>query len=273
MELKTVFLSIVVSLAGTTAAAAELASIEESSSLFPAASEEGGGTGSGFDFPPAMDRECLLEPSLTSKLGSPVRGVLSDILVKRGELVRKGQPLAQLDARAERAAVESAQARLEYAVRRVDRNKELYRDELISPQERDEIETEAELARLELHERQTALEIRTLRSPLTGIVVDRIGAPGEFVEETEVLELAQLDPLNVEVVLPLDLFGKIHKGMQADVTLLGPIEGSHTAEVVVVDRVVDAASSTFRARLQIPNETYAIPSGLRCSVRFPFDGG
>jgi membrane fusion protein (multidrug efflux system) len=221
---------------------------------------------------PSMERECLLEPSLTSKIGSPVRGVLAAIHVSRGDLIKKGQPLAQLDARAERAAVDSAKARLEYARRRVARNEELYRDDLISIQERDEIETEQQLASLELKERETLLEIRTIRSPLTGLVVDRISAPGEFVEDTEILEVAQLHPLNVEVVLPLELFGRIQRGMEAQVTLLGPVEGTHTAKVVVVDRVVDAASSTFRARLQIPNQNYAIPSGLRCQVQFPFDG-
>jgi len=56
--------------------------------------------------------------------------------------------------------------------------------------------------------------------------------------------------------------------MEASVTLLGPVEGSHEARVVVVDRVIDAASSTFRVRLQIPNKGYSLPSGLRCQVDF-----
>ena len=230
--------------------------------------EESGSLDIFSDLAAGMDSECLLEPALTSKIGSPVRGVLSAVHVSRGDLVRKGDAIAQVDARAEQAAVASATARLEYASRRVERFEELYRDDLISIQERDEIVTEMELARLELEERKTLLEIRTIRSPLTGVVVDRISAPGEFVEETEILELAQIDPLNVEVVLPLDRFGAIRSGMDATVTLIGPVEGSHQSRVVVVDRVIDAASSTFRVRLQIPNDKYRLPSGLRCSVDF-----
>jgi hypothetical protein len=42
----------------------------------------------------------------------------------------------------------------------------------------------------------------------------------------------------------------------------------HNAEVAVVDHVFDAASRTFRVRLILPNEDYALPAGLRCSVRF-----
>jgi hypothetical protein len=36
----------------------------------------------------------------------------------------------------------------------------------------------------------------------------------------------------------------------------------------VVDRVIDAASNTFRIRLTLPNSTQAIPAGVRCKVEF-----
>lgn len=101
--------------------------------------------------------------------------------------------------------------------------------------------------------------------------MERIRNPGEFVEDSEILSLAQIDPLNVEVVLPLDLFGRVRIGMDASVALGGPVAGTYDATVTVVDPVVDAASGTFRARLQIPNEDLAIPSGLRCDVRFGFE--
>ncbi|MFN0162035.1 MAG: hypothetical protein ACKVQQ_12450, partial [Burkholderiales bacterium] len=33
-----------------------------------------------------------------------------------------------------------------------------------------------------------------------------------------------------------------------------------------VDRVIDAASSTFRVRLELPNPDAKLPAGLRCKV-------
>jgi hypothetical protein len=35
-----------------------------------------------------------------------------------------------------------------------------------------------------------------------------------------------------------------------------------------VDRVFDSASSTFVVRLDLPNQNYALPAGLRCRIRF-----
>jgi membrane fusion protein (multidrug efflux system) len=39
--------------------------------------------------------------------------------------------------------------------------------------------------------------------------------------------------------------------------------------VVIVDRVIDAASGTIGVRLKLPNPDYHIPAGLKCTVAFP----
>jgi RND family efflux transporter MFP subunit len=217
-----------------------------------------------------LSLECLLEPSMTVNLGTPVPGVLASVLVGRGDIVRKGAPLARLDTRAELAAVELSRARAEFAKRRVARNEELYQDDLVSGQERDELITESLLADLELEERLVQLEIRTIRSPVDGIIVERIRSAGEYVQETEILTLAQINPLFVEVVVPVEYLGRIQRGMEATVALQSPVSSTHTAKVEVVDRVVDAASGTFGVRLHIPNKQLKIPAGLRCDVEFLF---
>jgi membrane fusion protein (multidrug efflux system) len=83
------------------------------------------------------------------------------------------------------------------------------------------------------------------------------------------MKLAQIDPLRVEVFAPVELFGKIAIGMQAEVRPEEAMGGVHTATVTVVDRLIDAASATFGVRLELPNPELAVPAGLRCRVRFP----
>jgi membrane fusion protein (multidrug efflux system) len=212
--------------------------------------------------------ECLLEPFMTVNIGSPVPGALSAVMVSRGDVVRNGQPVARVDSRVRLAAVEMAKARAEYTKRRVARNEELYKDDLLSSQEKDEMETDALMAELELMERQTQVEIRWIRSPFNGVVVERFKGPGEYVQEAEIMELAQIDPLNVEVVMPVQYYGQIKPGMSAKVRPQGPIGGSYDAKVKVIDKVIDAASGTFGVRLEIPNPGNKVPAGLRCEVDF-----
>ena len=68
--------------------------------------------------------------------------------------------------------------------------------------------------------------------------------------------------------MPGHLFGSIEPGMPAEIEPEAPAEGLHAATVDVVDPLIDAASGTFGVRLTLPNPDHAVPSGLKCKVRF-----
>jgi membrane fusion protein (multidrug efflux system) len=218
--------------------------------------------------PRTSGTDCLLEPSMVVNVGSPVDGVLKSVRVDRGDSVSKGQLLAELQSGVEAAAVALSQARIEFGRRKTERNESLFLKQLISAQERDEMETETRIHEEELRRDQENLKLRSIFSPLDGVVVERRLVAGDLIraEKSVVYKLAQLDPLNVELVVPSEQFGSIRIGMNARVSLAQG--GVHAARVVVVDRLIDAASGTFGVRLQLPNPGNRVPAGLRCSVRF-----
>jgi RND family efflux transporter MFP subunit len=239
--------------------------------------------------------DCLIEPNAMVAVGFAVDGLVETVTVDRGDLVRAGQVLATLESSVERSAValaiarsqiesqlKSSRVRLEFGQRRWVRTEELYRKDLVPLKELDEAETQKvlaeigiveaaenqRLAELELDRAKAALALRTIRSPFDGVVVERALHPGELVKQGPVLKLAQLDPLRVEVIVPVAQLGKIGVGMRADVSPEAPVSGVYPAHVKVVDRVVDAASGTFGVRLELPNPDYRLPAGLKCKVRF-----
>jgi len=222
----------------------------------------------------AQDRfECLVEPYLEVEISSGIPGILDEVLVDRGDFVRDGQVLARLRSDVQEASFELARSRAEFAARRMRRNEELYRKQMISSHEKDELETEAQLLELELREVEERLKLRIIKSPLNGVVVKRFYSPGEFVQDEAILELAQIDPLRVEVAIPVRHYGQIEVGMKADVEWEAPVLGSHKATVMVVDPVVDAASGTIGVRLELPNPKNQLPAGTKCWVRFPIPSG
>lgn len=246
----------------------------------------------------ALDAEpidCLIEPAQMVEIGSPVIGLIEAIHVERADTVTRGQVLVELESAAERAAVEVARARaamdgaerareanVKLGGRREARARRLFDSEALSLDLREESETAAELARLELQqvreERRLAslqldqaeelLRRRTIHSPVDGVVVERRMAPGERVDEEVILRIAQLDPLLVEVTLPSAMFGSIQPGMRAAVEPELPGDQVYVASVSLLDKVIDPASGTFGVRLELPNPDNAIPSGLHCRVRF-----
>ena len=242
--------------------------------------------------------DCVMEPHEIIDIASRVDGIVDELSVERGDFVEEGQILAKLDSGVEEAAVAAARSRAaaraevdanqisqDFAKRRAERLEKLYEDNVISSEQMDEVSTEAKLSRLRLDqarenrrlaelELQRSIEIldrHTISSPINGVVVQRYLAPGESTEDQPIMRLAQIDPLRIEVIVPVTAFGSIEKGQGAYVYPEAPKEGKFPAEVTVVDRVADPASGTFRVRLSMPNPDYQVPSGLRCSVEFQPD--
>jgi RND family efflux transporter MFP subunit len=212
--------------------------------------------------------EGLVEPKETVEFSSQIAGILAEVTVERGSRVRRGQVVARLKSGVEEAAVKVAEARVEFGERKAQRNSELYKKQLISIHEKDELETEIQLARLELEEAREQLALRTITSTVDGIVVERMGAPGEYVGEEPFLVVAQINPLNIELVVPIAYYGQIKEGAKAQVTLEQPVGGTYTATVGIVDHVLDAASGTFGVRLEMANPNMKLPAGLKCQVVF-----
>jgi len=244
--------------------------------------------------------DCLIEANQIAELASPVSGLVETVAVRRGDVVRKGQVLAQLHAQAEQAAadlakykseqlgpIQLAEGKLEFSRRKFERRKEMASEKLMSPQERDDAEAEFKLADAELvvardnrqlarieHRQQSALlGHRTIRSPFDGVVVDQLAYAGEVVEpgssKTALLKVAQLNPLRVHVILPKEVFGKVAVGTAVDLTAELPAGARYTAKVRSVDRLIDAASGTFVAFLELPNPKLDIPAGVKCQALIP----
>jgi RND family efflux transporter MFP subunit len=245
----------------------------------------------------ANEYDCIIEARQMVDIRSPVEGLIERVAVERGEAVKKGQVLVTLESGPERAAlavarqraeavgqVKSAEARLDLAVKKERRAEELARQNFISPNALEEARTERSLAEsdlkvarenqrlaeLEVQRATEVLNMRTLRSPVNGVVVDRYLKTGEFATanvKDPILKVAEIDPLNVEVILPASLYGSIQQGDRAEVSPETP-QQKFVARVKVVDRVINAASGTFGVRLELPNEKQLVPAGAKCRLRF-----
>jgi RND family efflux transporter MFP subunit len=243
----------------------------------------------------SLEFDGLIEPKVSTNVGSNTPGILESVSVDRGDMVKEGQVVALLQAGVEKATMDLAKARaeldasikakraeLEYAERSKQRKQELYEKKTLSFQEWDEAETRRILAELALNEaleakRLAELEYKravevvkrmNIRSPVNGVVVERYLHPGEYIEDKPVMKLAQIDPLHVEVIMPVSTLGSVKVGMQAQVKPEAPVGGVYKAKVTIVDKVVDAASGTFGVRLELPNPDYKLPPGLKCKVLF-----
>jgi RND family efflux transporter MFP subunit len=240
--------------------------------------------------------DCVIEPKLTIKLGNTETGIVESVNVDRDKIVKKGDIVARLDSDIQQIAfdlaklkasndndVKSETKRLAFRTTEAGRATELFGRGTGSAKARDEAVTERELAELalgkaelehhmalvDLAQAQARLDRRSIRSPVDGVVADVTIKPGEYAyEQAPLMTIAQIDPLYVKVFVPVRYYRNVQVGMTGEVVPEAPIGGLYRAQVTVVDRVFDAASSTFGVRLELPNPDYALPAGMRCHVRF-----
>jgi RND family efflux transporter MFP subunit len=234
---------------------------------------------------------CVIEPDETAEIGSPVVGVVSSIVSERGDRVERDQELAHLRANVERASVEvahartqadaevrAAQANADFLRHKLARAEELVALNFVSKEALEQARADSHMAverlaqareqqhvwQRELNLANAQLQMRTIRAPFDGIIVDRYVSVGERIEDEPLFRIIKTDPLRVEIVAPSTMFGTVNMGTVVTILPELPNAPALLAEVVLVDSVIDGASNTFRVRATLPNPGGAMPSGLRC---------
>lgn len=240
--------------------------------------------------------DCVIDPKSIVELGTAEEGIITEVLVKRGDVVAVGDEVAKLDSVLESlqvklmklrassdAEIRSSEAKLEFRKSEMERVSRLHSKKIVSTKNRDEVlierdlagyalesaELDHEMAMVEMKQAEARLARRTVHTPVAGVVMDVAMTPGEYAhEQASIARIAEINPLYVEVFVPIKHYGQVRAGGVAEVYPEAPIGGKHLAKVLVVDQVFDAASRTFGVRLELSNEDLSLPAGLRCRVKF-----
>ncbi len=244
---------------------------------------------------PIIEFDCLIKPYKVINLNSPIDGIIDEIYVERSQKVTEDQTIAWLEASVERARIKLAQLKvdkaheilstkhhLDYLIKSSSRHYDLYKNHNGPLEKAEKISTELELARsqyintvksqkiakLELKILTAELELKHIKSPVTGIIIDQNVLKGETVEDKTIVTIAVLNPLRVDVIVPASYFGKFKVGMKAIVMPELYNDNKYQATISLVDKVIHPASGTFDIRLKLENPKNKLPSGLKCKVIF-----
>lgn len=246
----------------------------------------------------AAEFDCVMQPRQVLEIRSPIEGLIDRVLVERGQFVRKGQEVAVIDSSVERIAAESAkyrsemlgatraaESKLQVSSRKLTRVQEMLRQDFVPAQAHDDALNEKQLAEAELREAQdnrrladieyrrqmTLIQLKSIKSPINGVVTERVLNVGELAEagvgRKPILRLADIDTLYVEALLPAAAYPQVKLGMTGEIVPAIGAAPAERAAISVIDRVLDAGSGTFAIRMELPNARRALLAGVRCKVR------
>ncbi len=188
------------------------------------------------------------EVDLVARVTAPV----VDLKVEEGMQVDKGQILARLDDSELRARVEISRATLQEAEQVFGRAESLKENQLISPEEYDQVVTRLDTARAQSESDRIQLGYTEIRAPFAGLVVTRHIHYAEQVNAgMPLFRISDFNPLLCPIQIPERDIPKVEVGQQAYLTLEAWPGERFPARVLRVRPVVDAATGTVRVTLEV----------------------
>ena len=228
-----------------------------------------------------------LNPIVLVNVGTQVSGTVTQLYVDFNDKVEKGQPLLELDrsllaaqARQSAAAIGNISATLELARANEARMKELFAQEYVSRQEFDQAvqarkSAEAQLAQARaLADRdQVNLNYTTIRSPVSGIVVDRVVDRGQTVaaslQTPTLIKIAQdLSEMRIDSSFAEADIGKIRIGQKVRFTVDAFPDRNFTGEVQQIRMNATTTQNvvTYNVRVSLENPEHILLPGMTAYV-------
>jgi RND family efflux transporter MFP subunit len=213
------------------------------------------------------DAQGVLLPFKEVTVSSAVQGLLAEVNVKEGDTVVADAVLARLIDRVESAEVERFAKVLEQKEFAAQGTQNLFRDKVVSEGEAIEKRIDRDIALLQHRVAKEQLERRKIRSPISGIVVEKKKEAGEAVDENEpVFRLVDISRVYLQVFIDSTEALKLRHGQSVSVRFPEYFEGSRAGVIDFIDPRIDGASGLVRLKILMDNGDRQLIAGMRGSV-------
>jgi multidrug efflux system membrane fusion protein len=228
-----------------------------------------------------LDEIGTVTPVYTASITSEVNGLVETVHFKEGQLVRKGDPLVDIDSRPYRATLLQAQGALERdqsLLAQAQMDVERYRiawarnaiqKQLLDDQEKLVLQDEGTVKNDQgtVQYDQVQVDFCHIIAPIAGRVGLRLVDPGNVVQSSGNATLAvitQLEPITVIFTIPEDSLGPVQARLRkkAKLTVDAFDRGAQTkissGTLLTLDNQIDTTTGTVKARAIFENKDDAL---------------
>jgi len=220
----------------------------------------------------------LQEATLYAK----VSGYLKTLTVDKGDAVKEGQLLAEIEvpellADEAQYTAESEVARTNYERMAEARQKA---PDLVVPQTVDDLRGQWEVARAKLQRTQTLLQYSRLAAPFSGMITARFVDPGAFIpaattgstpQSAAVVTLMDYSRVRVQAFVPEPEVPFIKNGVPARVSVEELPGRTFPGSVTRFAHALDPATKTMLTEIEMPNPTGELRPGAYASVQLELE--
>jgi membrane fusion protein, multidrug efflux system len=206
------------------------------------------------------------QASATIPVRAETGGILKNRLVEKGDFVKEGDLVCEIDPGSRQSKVAHAKALLMQAKADYEANLALKEQGFSSNSKLRQMNAALQAATAELEEMELDLARTKVRANASGIVEDPIAEPGDVLTESATcVTLIDPDPmLFIGQISERDI-ATISTGMEAAVELVTGAEVTGT--ITYISSSADAKTRTFLVEIRIPNSDRKILDGLTAHAR------
>jgi membrane fusion protein, multidrug efflux system len=197
-------------------------------------------------------------------------GVVTELRVRRGFLIGKGEVIAILSDEAREAQVAQAQAMVTQKRTELEAKRQLILNGTLPRLQLVDLEAQLKVAEASLAAAQAERDRGVVRAPWTGVVHDvavEVGQAAFSFAGREIATLVALDPMLAVVEVAERKLAGIKAGETAEVRLVTgeTVDGT----VRFVAKTASQTTRTYRVEIELPNANGKIPDGITAEVSVP----
>lgn len=216
---------------------------------------------------PALHAVGSLRAANGADLAAEVAGLVTDVNLKSGQEVKKGQLLVQLRDGDELAKLQQLQADAELSKITLGRARQQLAAQAISQADFDTAQADFKARQAAVAQQQVVIAKKQLRAPFDGRAGIITISPGDYLAAgTAVVTVQQLDPLYVDFNVPQRELGRLRVGQPVNLTLDAYAGRRFSGRLSAINPKVDASTRNVQVEASVPNHDRALTPGMFAKV-------
>ncbi len=210
----------------------------------------------------------LVEAEQTIPLSFESNGVVEKVYVEEGEQVKKGQPLATINASDARNMFELTKAKYEQAQDAYDRLKSVHESGSLPEIKWVEMESGLQQAKASYAIAKNNLDRCVMKAPCNAFVGERNCEPGmsSMMNASSPIKLVKIDKVYIKVSVPEKEINQMKIGERASILISAISEIPFTAKIAKIGVVANQIAKTYDVKLILDNKDHLIKPGMVCDV-------
>lgn len=216
---------------------------------------------------PALNAVGTLRAANGADLAAEVAGLVTDVNLKSGQEVKKGQLLVQLRDGDEVAQLQQLQANAELSKITLERARKQLAAQAISHADFDTAQADTKARVAAVAQQQVVIAKKQLRAPFDGRAGIITISPGDYLAAgTTVVTVQQLDPLYVDFNVPQGELGRLKVGQPVTLTLDAYAGRSFSGKLSAINPKVDTSTRNVQVEATVPNHDQTLTPGMFAKV-------